>query len=200
MPFAVAITMRTPFHGAEEEFSNVFQYGGASPTPAEATDLIAFLQTAMTPLFSQDVEFITGFAYEIGGTPAENDPIVRVDLSGVGSNQIGSDMYREVAYLVSARSSRPSALGRPVYFRKWLHTCAPLGGTESAASANGSAQISAEAKTELVGFMNSVISPLVGGIEYVMQSVNGGIAQTPAFAADYMEHRQFPEGRKENGS
>lgn len=201
MPFAVAITKRAMFQGREEEFSNVYQYGGASPTDAEASALIDFLVAEERGVHAAAVTFVLGFVYEIGGTPAENLPILRKDLSGTGDLPTLHPIYRECAVMVFARSSRPSSLGRPVYFRKWLHACALPNSSDGTAAVAGNGAISSATQSLFTAYMSAVMTPTVNGIEYVMQATNGGTAQTPPTCFPYLEHRQFPQGRKEtNGT
>lgn len=200
MPFAVSITKRTPFQGMSEEFSNVYQYGGPTPSEEDASLIIDYLADAEKSIFGNSVVYLTGFLYEIGGTPAENLPILRKDLAGTGLRADVPAIYREAAVMVYMRSTRPSALGRPVYFRKWLHTCAFDTTGQANAVIGGSQELSTAYRTEIEAWMEDVASPTVNGVEYVMASANGGIAQTPATCFRYLEHRQFPEGTKENGT
>jgi hypothetical protein len=191
MPFAVSITKSVPFQGRSESFANVYQYGGPSPDPAQAQAIVDALVAIEKPLHSSAITFEGAFVWEIGGTPAENLPILKTDIPGTGSDPGALIIYMECAVMVKMRSTRVGALGKPAWFRKWYHPGAlNVTGVTDAVKA-GTAPLPAAAKTKFANALEDAATLTVNGTDYLMQTTNGGVAQLPAICNDYLEHRQF---------
>lgn len=192
MPFAVSVLKEIPYRDTTEEFSNVYQYGGANPPEGDRAAFMSAVANEEKGIMSQLVTFLEARMWEIGGTAAENDSLGIVDLSGTGSLGTVLQMPPEAAVLVQARSSRESIDSRPVYFRKWWHGIGSVGAVNfSGAQVQNQDPLTTVQKDALVAAFGRLAAITVAGVEYVMQSTNGGVVQLPATAYDWVEHRQF---------
>lgn len=123
----VAITKRMAFRDATQEFTNVYHYQwtGLDPGASLAESLIDRLVVIERPLHATVVSFVAARCWNAGGTIQENDMIVEKVLNVAGTAVLRNEMDRERAFLFRWRAGVDS-LGRPVYLRKYYHTCSHL--------------------------------------------------------------------------
>jgi hypothetical protein len=129
---AVAITKETRYHGALEEFDNVYFYDSLIPQiGAENYERLATaVVDAEKLVHTNQVEFKSARVWSSGGTIQENITLGLFDLAGLGTMPIGFEIHAEGSILVSWECDRTSILGRKVYMRKQLRPQAlPTGGT-----------------------------------------------------------------------
>ncbi len=131
---AVAITKQTTWHGATEQYSNVYHFDGPPVDGAPAslwTGLINDLTAAEKPIHGTNVTFKTGRVWSVGGTKQENVTLALIDLTGTGSGS-AIKYFKEAAVLVEWECARLNIDGRKVYLRKYIRACAVLSGATDA--------------------------------------------------------------------
>lgn len=188
----VSITKRLKFQGHDEEFSNVYRYEVTSADDYDAmVALVRAVRAAEGPVHSAAVSFIRGNAWDVGLAP--NKMIVSEDFSGVGTGPGNFDIYRECAVLVQWPLDRRVGLRltRHRSLKKWLH-CAQL---NFGAGVTGNGLLEAGEKARFITYANAVADGLPNGAQLV--APNGNRPSEPPRVHDYLEHRQFPKGRKE---
>lgn len=190
--FKAAVVKKTIFQGRDDTFANVYTF----KTPAGATDAEleaigdAFV-TAEKALHSSLVTFTGLQVWDVGLAP--NYMRVSKLLTGTGSAATGTNMYRECAVLFTAPLPRRQGSLRTIRrdLRKWYHTCAVTeldlsGATSDAAPTAGTAE------ANHLAFLN-------GSLPHgAVICAPDGDERTAAWTRrPYLEHRQFPRGRKE---
>ena len=186
---SISISKTILWRGAQEEFSNVYTYDGPTPDVALAESLINAISDAERAIFANTVTFKQGRAWTAGGTPAQNETILIKDLSGPGSNQSGGQMNAEQCYLVEWKTARPSATGKPVRLKKFLHTGKALG-TDGTLVLMNEAKISQAAIDILKAYMVKVEQPQVPGGPWRLASLSDRIFQSQ-LVFPWIEHREF---------
>lgn len=117
----ISIEKETQFHGQAERFSNQYYYDcGAAFEDADAAALIAAVANAEKLVHSGEVAFKLGRAWTAGGTPAQNEQIALIDLTGTGLMSATQTLAAEVSVMVEWECSRKDIRGRKVYLRKFL--------------------------------------------------------------------------------
>lgn len=191
MAFAVSITKEIDWQGGLEQFSNVYQYMGADPDELQANAILDYLIPVERAIFALGVRFVEARVFETSGTPAENNTVLIRDLTGTGEASTLSTFYRECCLLIKWRSTRENSLGRPVYFRKHLHTASVAGASVSAGQQNGSEALPTATLLALADYGEAVRSFTAGGVEYVMGTNSGDLTASAGIPDPYIQHRQF---------
>lgn len=184
----------TPFHGEDEEFSNVYYFGdGGSIGQADATaaeSLVNAVIAAEKTIFADNVRFLGGQAYGMGiGGSASGDAIATVELAATGNQGGGgaaSTMYAECAIDIKW------LLGGRRYLRSLLHTRTAHGIPLTGDGAATVAGMSTALKTFAA---NMVDGPWPGAFERIAPN---GDRPTAYLINPYMEHRQFHRYRRRN--
>lgn len=121
--FGVSITKRVSFRGQTQEFSNVYHYRSPDDwTTTQATAVIAAVKGNEVALHSSDVTFVRGACWSSTGSVITSRMLAQSTLTGTGSQATNSNMDRERAVLVQWPAG-VNIRGRPVYLRKWYHSC-----------------------------------------------------------------------------
>lgn len=190
----VSIVKRTAFRLSTQEFSNHYYYrrAGGLPDGAAAEAIIDELVLTEKALHSNLVTFVVGRLWSAGGTPAQNVMIKERPLSGTGTQSVIGGLDPERAVLCRF----PAGIdirGRPVYFRKWYHSCGVCNGVIFTVNQmSQQAAIPTADKTTIQNKVNEVIAVGATADWQLMapsgrQLVSGGQAQ----CHDFLEHRQF---------
>lgn len=119
---AVSIEKETRFHGRIERFSNTYYYEGPLFQLGDAnyTRLITQLADAEKLVHVNNVTFRTGRLWSAGGTAAQNETLILMDLAGTGTMEFGVSFSAENAVMVEWETSRANIRGRKVYLRKYI--------------------------------------------------------------------------------
>jgi len=96
-------------------------------TPAQGTQLAQNVKGVEAPLHSVDVSFLRYSVWLDTGAPSTSEMLVQGQLSGTGQGSANTNMDRERAVLVRWRAGS-DIRGRPVYLRKFWHSCGTFGG------------------------------------------------------------------------
>lgn len=186
-----SITKRFAFRDSTQDFSNVYTYKVAvQPNSTEALLRIDELTTWEQANFSGLVSFIHGRAWLSGGTVEENVMLGQKALSGSGALTTVANMDRERAWLVMWPAGLDSR-GKPVYLRKWWHTCAPFGGvTPAAAQLDNTASFSSANRT-VIAARGDQIRTIGAADEYALCAMSGRDITGPVIAHKFLEHRQL---------
>ena len=127
--YGVSITKSVPFRDSVQEFSNVYYYeAGLMPDSGKAATIIGNLVTLEKTFHATNVNFLRGRLWSQLGSPAQNNMINQVTLTGTGARPTGTAVDAERAYLFRLRAGSDSR-GNPVYLRKWYHSCGAFVGT-----------------------------------------------------------------------
>lgn len=193
--FKIIITKEVDFQGRKEQFSNVYTL---STGVAEAFDDGAAIDSIVElerAVHTQFVRFVRAESYGVNPVTGDN-PRFGKDLAVVGTMPYSQMTYYECAVLVQFELPRSGGLigiGRKRRLKKWLHSGA-LGGAETTEQVRGSAALSVAQKAR---FMDSYATPLMnqehGGGR--LAALNGDLPSSAA-VHDYLEHRQFHQGKK----
>jgi hypothetical protein len=193
-----SITKRADFQGRTEEWSNVYCYDTAASSGAQFQAIIDDLVTAEKAVHSTQVTYVRAMVYTTQGLNGILDlgaKYYETTLSGAGTATAGV-LYRECAFLVKwPMDPTTDIFGRSYHraLKKWLHSCTDLGG--GAAIQQGNGAIAAPATTILNTYANAVITAVDGS---ALVAPGTGDGPTGGHVIHpYLEHRQFPRGRKE---
>lgn len=189
--YKVSVTKGMMFQGKDQEWSNVYCYevGLVNPDFDALADAIV---AAERPVHGSQVSFRKVQVWDVGLPP--NLMRVSKPLSGTGS-ATNNDQYIECAHLVKWPLPRSTAglSSRQRSLKKYLHSNSLAfgsgpwtGNTIFANPAAGSA-----GRT----YINAVTAP--AGLDAQLVSPSGAEPDGPAVLHPYLEHRQFPRGRKE---
>lgn len=197
----VTIEKETSFQGRTERFSNQYCYDTSVSTAAEMTALINAIVGLEQPIHCTTVSFKRGRIFTRAGLNGAGDPgnmYHVLDLTAAGTLPLVSTLplYRELAYLLKFPLPRKvlagGALGRQRSLKKWIHPCSSSGmGT---GPVDGSQPI-----TPVPGFLTTYLSGIqvpVAGSQ--LCSPDGTLPNAAGQVHQYLEHRQFPRGRKES--
>ncbi len=195
---AISITKRAIFRDSTQEFSNVYHYGALGPNPieSEALNLIDEVVATEKGFHSTAVTFLLGRCWSSGGTVAQNQMIAEKTLTGTGSSALLTAMDYERAVLIQWPAGLDSR-GRPVYLRKWYHSCGNFG---SVGFSNSILQnvtgLSAAQRSTIVGLVD-VLSRIGPTENYGLVAESGRersgteTAAVPPTCHPYLEHHQL---------
>lgn len=189
--FALQITKKVSFRGADQEFSNRYVYKGSVMTPGQAQVLATNVKALEVPLHSTDVTFLRWNVWTTGGTPSQNNMVNQGTLTGTGSQNTDTSFDRERAVLVQWPAG-VNIRGQPVYLRKWFHSCGQCAGiTFSAAQKQNTAQLLAADRTTIATAANGLRSPSNGDEAMLLSADSGRESVGAAVTHRYLEHHQL---------
>lgn len=192
--FKVAIEKEATFQGKVERWSNVYtltREGSATDTELEA--MADDLVSQERAVHSNQVSYKKARVWDVGSPP--NYMRVSKDLNVTGGMTTSSPIYRECAVMISAPLPRRFGVFRSLRrdLRKYLHTCHSHGQDAAGATAPTAA---AGSDAQMTTFMGILLTGTTGNFEHC--APNGDQPTGPWVQAPYLEHRQFPRGRKES--
>jgi hypothetical protein len=193
--FGFSVEKSTLYRGVQQPFANVYHYE-LPYTPTQTSQLEAVLDrlVALEKIsHATVVNFQRGRCWNTGsGSQAGNQMRIDKALSGTGAGNDNSSWDRERAILFRWPAGINSR-GKPVYLRKWFHTCGNWGSLTVPAGLLGN---TAQWGQTNINFLHSYADQfhpiVVGGItvgDLVAQS--GRAATGPAQAHAYLEHHQL---------
>lgn len=194
-----SISKETTFEGRTERFANVYLYEMSSTTTASLNAQIDALIAAERPVHSTTVNFVEARAYTTFGLNGITDPgstfVVRPITGTPGTAADSASWYRELAFLCKWELPRKvgllGALGRQRSLKKWLHTCSSFGIPSAGQAGTGTIGTTPTALATYMSAVSTLLgSPLVAPDGSLPISGTGTLH-------NYVEHRQFPRGRKE---
>lgn len=190
--YAVSITKRVSFRGANQEFSNVYHYDYSGALgQADADALIDAIKAIEVPLHSSDVTFVLGRVWTAGGSPAANQMVAEKALSGTGSQAVIGEMDRERAVLAQWPAGL-NVLGRPVYLRKWFHSCGNCNAVSfSAAIFQNTAAISDANRNTIQAKVNELRQVTANAKTFNLCAKSGRLSTAPAVIYKWLEHHQL---------
>lgn len=193
-----AVEKSSSFQGHAEVWSNVYLYETGADTASAFNNIIDAIVNAEKTVHGNNVTFLTARVYTTKGLNGIEDTghILHIKtLSGTGTPSSSNPIYKECAVLVKWPLPRKTNLGgliigRQRSLKKWLHVCTTfhLG---TGASLAGEAPI---ADTAFLTYGNAVMTP-VAGTQLI--APDGTVATANPQVQQFLEHRQFPRGRKE---
>lgn len=193
--FGVSIEKQTNFRGVQQPFANVYHYE-LPYNPTDVSQLDTFLNALVVRekvIHASVVSFIRGRVWNTGsGTQAGNQMRVDKALSGVGSGNDTSTWDRERAILIRWPAGTNSR-GKPVYLRKWYHTCGNWGSlTIPTGLLGNTAPWGSANQTIIENFADTVQTLDIGGIPIGALCGPGGRATTgEGQAHPWLEHHQL---------
>lgn len=160
--FGFSVEKTTSFRGFQQPFANIYYYEVAGLSAGDVTgieDILDHLVTKEKTIHSIAVNFVRGRAWNTGsGSQAGNQMRVDKSLSGTGALSDLTTQDRERAILLRVPAGSNSR-GKPVYLRKWYHTCAnPPGQTFAGGVQANTASLGATIKGVYTTYMNSLLS------------------------------------------
>jgi hypothetical protein len=190
--FAVSMDKAVTFRGANQLFSNVYHYQGVLPDAAQAAAIASHLRSLEGPFHSSDVGFIRYKVWSAGGSSTANQMIAQGNLTGVGTQTVDTNMDRERAVLIRFPNGT-DVRGRPVYLRKWYHSCGSCSGVafNAAGIYQNTAQITSGNRATIATAADAFRSITVGGVTYTLCSKRGINAASAAQCHAYLEHHQL---------
>lgn len=194
MRVKVSITKDTQFQGRTEEFSNVYCYEDVANTEADLEQLVNAVVTAEKRVHGNNVRFLRAQVWDVGLAP--NLMRFTKNLTGTGDLGASGSYYKECAILVKWPLARRAGLRRTIHrsLRKWIHACATVNGIDT----SGLNPVGAiAAGTPLANYISEATQPIAG---IRLCAPNGDLPTGAAVVHPYLEHRQFPKGRKERTS
>lgn len=187
---AIAIVKSVTFRGAKQEFSNVYHYrygvGGAAPALAQVTEIVNIEKD----LHSTDVAFDRYAIWTSGGTKEQNQMIAQGTLSGTGNQGTSTFLDRERAVLMQWPAGL-SSTGKPVYLRKWFHSCGHFAGIVITDAHARNTTAFTEAQRDTMSARANDLR-LIGEVDQFMLVAESGREHTGAGRVHkWLEHRQL---------
>lgn len=160
MAIGVSITKSAPGRGgSRERFSNVYCFETPQDDEATARDIIEALVPIEVPMHATNINFVEARAWSTGGTPAENETILILDLSGTGDQVPRADWFRTACFFVQLRTDRLSATGKVVYLSKYLRSHTFFNEPLTAEQRAGIDPLPGSVQDNIFNYMNS-LNPL----------------------------------------
>lgn len=187
-----------------EQFASVYNYDIgllSSLIDSDATSLINNLVALEKPCYNGSVNFVNARVWERGGTPAENETIKIMDLTG-GGTQLNptQSLYPELAVVVQLDTGRNTTTGRKIYLRKYVHA---LSLNSSGSQGLGAAALTTGQKGPFLTYGQAIREVTVGGLPNtaVLESPGGQNLASGATVTvlDYLHIRQFTRRRPRRG-
>lgn len=190
--YGVAITKKVTFRLAPQEFSNVYHYSTSGVLGgADAESLIDQLKTIETSLHAADVTFVRGRVWTSGGSPASNVMVKEKALSGTGNQINDSSMDRERAVLAQWPAGVNNR-GRPVYLRKWYHSCGAVAGVTWGSSIHANTgPISDPNRATIAAQVDNVEDITAGAHNLTLVAKSGRTRTGPLAIYKWLEHHQL---------
>lgn len=189
--YGVAITKHVSFRGVNQDFSNVYHYNGPALNASSAAQLAADIKALEVPWHSTDVTFNYYRVWSSGASAGSNNMINQGPLSGTGSSTTNTSMDRERAILVRFAAGFDSR-GKPVFLRKWFHSCGGAHGVGFAAAAlQQTAEIPSGNRTTFETQAANFLSVTSSSNVYNLVAESGRAGGTPVVAHRYLEHHQL---------
>lgn len=189
----MSITMETAFRGGTQPFSNVFHYRAAGPGPItqEAYNiLVDEVVGILKQLTSTIVTFKYARCWTSGGTPAANAMQFEKQLSGTGVNVLNGSMDKERAFLFQWPAGR-SRTGKPVYLRKWIHSCGACAGYNPSADVLQNTSAIPQASRDAIAVEANKLR-IIGPVdEWLLVAASGREHTGPGTVHKYLEHHQL---------
>lgn len=189
---AASITKSMPFQGVGERFSNVYHYDAPTADAAVAAEIINSLVAAERRIHAAIVTFEEARVWSAGGTPAQNETLLVEDLTGPGEEVTDGPMYRECCWIVTWKTERPSATGKPVHLRKFLHTASQYEATPIQDITNGQQKIGVNGLGVLQtyeGKVRQLFTPNHGTMQLTAPS--GRVAANAGIVLPYLQHHEY---------
>ncbi len=154
--YGLTVTKSTLWHGNLEEFDNTYYYEGPAEPPAgDGLSRFAFaVADAERNIHGSNVNFERVRVWTAGGTIAQNETILLVDLTGTGA-AIGAPIFKEAAVVVEWECERKNIDGKKVYLRKFIRPCAMVA-TMSAEASRGEEGLTDAMKAPFRSYGNDV--------------------------------------------
>lgn len=184
-----------PWHGREEEFSNVYYFGdggvGLSPSEADALSLVDAVIAAEKLITRNTIRFLGGAAYHVGiaDTAGDTDAIATRELAASGNQ---GSLTTGTAVDPESAVDLKFLLGGRRYLRTMIHTGYSHGYVVTRDSAVSSAGLGAEIRAFADKMLNG---PWVGAYQRIAPN---GDRPTAIQYNPYLEHRQFHRYRRRN--
>ena len=193
-----SITKQASFQGRTEKFSNVYTFVVPNLGEAAMQTLLDALKNVEKPIFAPEVKFIQGYAFtDKTINTAWTRNLLHADRvwNEQGTNSGAGNFYGECTFLMKWPLSRKvtdfGSVSRKRQLMKYLHTFTSMG--ESSAVVAGMSPITTTSKT----ILNAYATALDNIANADLCSQDGSLPTGPATVHNYIEHRQFPRGRKE---
>ena len=191
--YGVALEKKTSFQGEDVYWSNVYHFFGvADITEAQGEAIIRAVRDAEKPIHAPSVQFSRGRLWgptEFGKDQSKMIADLKLSFEP-GTGPAGTEMYRELAFVVQWPLGRYGQNNRKQYLRKWLHTCIQHG--LSTAQLQGTAQVSQAQSAALVAYITAVTNLNPTGFAAPLQlCTKDGRSPGAGFLAPYLEHHQF---------
>jgi hypothetical protein len=194
MGIAASLTKMRAFQGHDEYWSNVYHYVGDEGAFDEgnAATVLDQLLAAERPVHSNAIRFVEGRVWRTPSAVGRRDTVLVRDETASGTATESDTMYIECAYLIQWRTARPSATGRPVYLRKFIHACSTLG-SSTGGMQSGRTQLGTTERGVLTTYARAVDTVTWSTVTLPLGSESGRIApEAGEQIFPYLEHRQFP--------
>lgn len=186
----ISITKRCPFRGSTQEFSNVYHYTLAGGLLNGLEGLVDEMVAVEKQLHSTKVTFIRAQVWTSGGSKADNEMQFQKDLTGTGAQPQNASQDNERAFLIRWRVGK-SITGKPVYLRKWYHSCGSAAGVSPSTTVLANEGALATGDRTLVAAKAEELRE-IGALEtWNLCSESGRVAELPAECHQYLEHHQL---------
>lgn len=189
----VAVTKSLPFQGRTEEFSNVYHYKNVVLEQALLDSLANAVVNAERLVHDVGVTFKHVRVWDAGNPP--NHMHISKPLTGTGSaSNANVNVYRETALLFRWPLPSRQGLTRTIRrsLRKYIHTASLPTGMGPAGQDPGGTITTGDRFDQ---YRNIIKEPTAG---VLLCAPNGDEPTAPMNISPYLEHRQFPRGRKES--
>lgn len=186
----ISIEKETSFRGSVQPFSNVYHYRYQVANTADFDQWINEIVTIEKTAHASAVTWKYARVWSSGGTALQNQMLYEKSLSGGGTQPAIAHMDRERALLMQWPAGR-NVRGKPVYLRKWFHTCGnSVGQSFTDAELANTAEILAAKRTTIQDHLNQL--RLIGPADQALLVAASGREHTgPGVLHRFIEHHQL---------
>jgi hypothetical protein len=199
-PYAVQVTMGVSWHGAEEEFSNIFHYDTPTITTDSGWDELAnAVVAALRTIHTSNVTFKRVRVHGRTDLSKIEDQMRLVkDLTGVGTMSSVATLPPETAVVADVYVGRGPKGGKQ-FLRKYIKARGLPGAGATEGMSFGVTALGSAQKTPFVNALNGLKSVSVGGaLNDICTPQGKGLPAGSEWSVNpYTSTRQFRRGTKE---
>lgn len=188
----VTITKSVLFREVQQEFHNTYHYEILAAVLVPSAAIVDEIEAKERDLHSNDVNFLRARVWTAGGTEAQNQMIHQENLTGVGVQSANGTMDRERAVLVRWPAG-VDILGRPVYLRKFYHSCGNCAGQNvgSTGILQNTTPLNLAQRDAIASSVDGITEVGVASDSWRLCSPRGRHAQAGPQVHRWLEHHQL---------
>lgn len=190
MIIGITTTKNVSFRTVAQEFSNTYFYYLLGAATAPWKSLVDEIVAVERQLHSSDVVFVRSAAWDASGTPAQNEMMFQQVESGFGLQAANATMDRERAILIRWAAGK-DVRGKPVYLRKWYHSCGNVNGISFATGQLANTQAIPDTSRATIATKVNELRYIGLSDAWTLCAKSGRLSEGDAECHKFLEHHQL---------